>query len=66
MKVHIAAADVATYPDVMVVCGERAFHDERRDVLTNSVLIVEVLAESTEAFDRGDKFRYYRKQPSTW
>ena len=33
MKVHIAAADVGVYPDVMVICGEREFHDGRRDVV---------------------------------
>lgn len=60
MKVHIAAADVGTYPDVMVICGERQFHDGRRDVVTNPTLIVEVLSDSTEAYDRGDKFRHYR------
>ena len=64
MKVHIAAADLGTYPDVMVICGERAFHDGRRDVVTNPTLIVEVLSESTEAYDRGDKFRYYRSLES--
>ncbi|MFB1496970.1 MULTISPECIES: Uma2 family endonuclease [unclassified Thiocapsa] len=60
MKVHIAADDVGTYPDVMVICGERHFHDGRRDVVTNPILIVEVLSDSTEAYDRGDKFRHYR------
>ncbi|MBK1725320.1 Uma2 family endonuclease [Thiocystis violacea] len=64
MKVHIAAADVGTYPDVMVICGERQFHDGRRDVVTNPMLIVEVLSDSTEAYDRGDKFRYYRSLES--
>ena len=64
MKVHIAAADLGTYPDVMVICGERAFHDGRRDVVTNPTLIVEVLSESTEAYDRGDKFRSYRSLES--
>ena len=64
MKVHIAAADVGAYPDVMVICGEREFHDGRRDVVTNPTLIVEVLSDSTEAYDRGDRFRYYRSLPS--
>lgn len=64
MKVHIAADDVATYPDVMVICGERQFHDGRRDVVTNPTLIVEVLSDSTEAYDRGDKFRHYRSLQS--
>lgn len=64
MKVRIAAADLGAYPDVMVICGERLFHDERRDVVTNPTLIVEVLSEATEAYDRGDKFRHYRRLDS--
>lgn len=64
MKVHIAAADVATYPDVMVICGERQFYDGQRDLVTNPSLIVEVLSDSTEAYDRGDKFRHYRNLQS--
>jgi Uma2 family endonuclease len=64
MKVHIATDDVATYPDVMVICGERQFYDDRRDLVTNPSLIVEVLSDSTEAYDRGDKFRHYRSLQS--
>lgn len=51
-----------SYPDLLVVCGDLQFHDQFRDVLLNPTLIVEVLSESTEAFDRGEKFRRYR----TW
>ena len=64
MKVRIASDDVGTYPDVMVICGERQFYDDRRDVVTNPTLIVEVLSDSSEAYDRGDKFRHYRNLPS--
>lgn len=51
-----------SYPDLSVVCGEMQFHDQFRDVLLNPALLVEVLSPSTEAFDRGEKFRRYR----TW
>lgn len=51
-----------SYPDLLIVCGDLQFHDQFRDVLLNPTLIVEVLSESTEAFDRGEKFRRYR----TW
>lgn len=51
-----------SYPDVLVVCGERRFHDHYRDVLLNPNVIFEVLSSSTEAFDRGEKFIRYR----TW
>ena len=50
------------YPDLVVVCGALQFHDQARDVLLNPTVIVEVLSPSTEAFDRGEKFRRYR----TW
>ncbi len=49
-----------SYPDLLVVCGDPQFHDEYRDVLINPVVIIEVLSSSTEAFDRGEKFRRYR------
>ena len=49
-----------SYPDVLVVCGERLYHDQHRDVLINPTVIVEVLSPKTEAFDRGRKFIRYR------
>ncbi len=64
MKVRVESANLGAYPDVMAVCGERLFWDERRDVITNPTLIVEVLSDSTEAYDRGDKFAHYRGLPS--
>src|SRR6266568_4433420 len=48
------------YPDLVVVCGAMQFHSQVQDVLVNPTLIVEVLSPSTEAFDRGEKFRRYR------
>ena len=48
------------YPDLVVVCGPSQYHDQARDVLLNPTVIVEVLSPSTEAFDRGEKFRHYR------
>ena len=52
-----------TYPDVMVIAEEPAFHDKRTDEILNPCLIVEVLSKSTEGYDRGDKFFYYRSIP---
>jgi len=48
------------YPDLVVVCSPSQYHDQARDVLLNPTVIVEVLSPSTEAFDRGEKFRRYR------
>jgi Uma2 family endonuclease len=52
------------YPDVAVSDGRAEYEDEKKDILTNPLLIVEVLSESTEGFDRGDKFKSYRNIPS--
>lgn len=62
LKVH--ASSLYTYPDVVVVCGEPRFDDDQRDTLVNPTLIVEVLSESTQDYDRGGKFAQYRKIPS--
>jgi Uma2 family endonuclease len=48
----------------MALCGEQQFHDGRRDLLLNPSLIVEVLSDSTEGYDRGSKFSLYRRIPS--
>ncbi len=49
------------YPDVVITCGKPVFSDDQRDTLTNPVVIIEVLSRSTEAYDRGEKFRDYQK-----
>ena len=64
MRVKISPTGLYTYPDVTVVCGEAQFEDTRQDTLLNPTLIVEVLSESTEAYDRGGKFAHYRKLPT--
>ena len=64
MKVRVEAANLGAYPDAMAVCGERLFWNQGRDVIINPILIVEVLSDSTEAYDRGDKFTHYRGIPS--
>ncbi|MCI0488902.1 MAG: Uma2 family endonuclease [Blastocatellia bacterium] len=49
-----------SYPDLVVICGEPEYHDQHRDVVLNPKVIIEVLSESTEAFDRGGKFLRYQ------
>jgi Uma2 family endonuclease len=61
MRVWIEATGLYTYPDVVVVCGEPRFQDREVDTLLNPAVIVEVLSPTTEAYDRGDKFRHYRR-----
>ena len=61
LKVRLPNSRRFFYPDFSVVCGETQFADEERDVILNPVLIVEVLSDSTEAFDRGRKFSSYQQ-----
>lgn len=64
MRVKVSPTGLFTYPDVIVVCGQAQFDDSQRDTLLNPTLIVEVLSDSTEAYDRGRKFEHYRKLES--
>lgn len=60
LKVRLPDSQKFFYPDVTVACGDLEFHDNRRDIILNPTLIVEVLSPSTEAFDRGAKFEAYQ------
>ena len=61
MRISIPTARSYFYPDVGVVCEEPRFEDDVFDTLLNPIVIVEVLSPSTEAYDRGEKFAYYRQ-----
>jgi len=60
MRVFVPKTGLYTYPDVVVVCGEPKFQDKVFDTLLNPTLLVEVLSETTESYDRGKKFQHYR------
>ncbi len=62
LKLRVDAADAFFYPDAMVSCDPR--DQAANQFLAHPTLIVEVLSESTAAFDRGDKFAAYRTLPS--
>jgi Uma2 family endonuclease len=64
MRLLVKQSGLYTYPDVMVACGQIDFVPNRTDTITNPILIVEVLSESTEGYDRGKKFEFYRAIPS--
>jgi Uma2 family endonuclease len=64
MKLDIPKENAFVYPDGMVVCGEVEFFEDRNDIITNPMLVIEVLSPATQAFDRGKKFKYYRSMPS--
>jgi Uma2 family endonuclease len=60
-RVKMVEGDNYTYPDVSVTCDER--DRTTTQYITYPCLIVEVLSDSTEAYDRGGKFRMYRRNP---
>lgn len=64
MKIEVAADAHYTYPDVSVVCGKPEFAGRRDDTFKNPLVIFEVLSASTRDYDRGSKFKAYRKIPS--
>ncbi|MGH7460578.1 MAG: Uma2 family endonuclease [Longimicrobiales bacterium] len=63
MRVHVPTG-LYTYPDVTVVCGKPQLEDEHLDTLLNPTVLIEVLSDSTERYDRGRKAEHYRQVES--
>ncbi|MDX1908815.1 MAG: Uma2 family endonuclease, partial [Bacteroidia bacterium] len=64
LRVTNPALDTYMYPDIVITQDEPVFADSGLDMITNPLLIVEVLSDTTEAYDRGEKFERYRSIPS--
>ncbi|MCS7012041.1 MAG: Uma2 family endonuclease [Chloroherpetonaceae bacterium] len=66
--IRVQAGKLDTYPDIVVVCGESRYREPKtntgRDTLTNPIVLIEVLSESTRDRDRGEKFQAYRTIPT--
>src|SRR5262245_53404962 len=63
MRIRVEARNRYTYADAIALCGPPQFLDETRDTLLNPTAIFEVLSDSTESYDRGEKFAGYRTLP---
>lgn len=63
-RVKVDATGLFTYPDLTIICGEPEFEDSIFETLVNPQVIIEVLSESTEKYDRGGKFNHYQQIPS--
>ncbi|MCU0255309.1 MAG: Uma2 family endonuclease, partial [Vicinamibacterales bacterium] len=61
VRIRIPETDLATYPDLSVVCGRLQTATDDDQAITNPILVVEVLSDSTEAYDRGAKWAHYRR-----
>ncbi|MCX6366562.1 MAG: Uma2 family endonuclease [Armatimonadetes bacterium] len=64
LRVRVTPEGRYSYPDLVVVCGTPVFDDTKPQALINPTLIIEVLSDSTAAYDRGDKFHDYRQVPT--
>ena len=60
-RIRIQTCGLATYPDVSIVCGELELDSQDVDAIVNPRVICEVLSKSTESYDRGKKFDFYRQ-----
>ncbi len=59
MKLRVEAADAFFYPDVFVTCA--AADASRQQAKESAQVVIEVLSDSTEGYDRGEKFARYRR-----
>jgi Uma2 family endonuclease len=64
VKIRVRATRLSTYPDASVVCGPTERDPGDRNAMANPAVLVEVLSDGTEAYDRGEKFEHYRQIPS--
>jgi Uma2 family endonuclease len=58
-KLGISQQGPFFYPDIMITCDSR--DKKQSKIIYHPLVIIEVLSPSTEAFDRGDKFKFYRQ-----
>jgi len=63
-KIYVPTTNRGVYPDVTVYCDEPDFYLGSKAVISNPLLIVEVLSEETAEYDRTTKFDNYNSIPS--
>ncbi|MGH9390658.1 MAG: Uma2 family endonuclease, partial [Vicinamibacteria bacterium] len=64
LRVRVAESGLTTYPDVSVVCGPLQRDNESPETVMNPKVLVEILSDGTERYDRGEKFEHYKRIPS--
>ncbi len=60
-RLLVEVEELYTYPDASVICGKLEYDPESKTTLTNPLMVFEVLSPSTRKYDRGDKFKSYKK-----
>lgn len=64
LRIHIPENSLFTYPDISVICGDLVSSDEDENSFIRPAVIIEILSPSTQSYDRGEKFRFYRDIPT--
>lgn len=64
LRIKVDPSGLYTYPDASIICGELELDGELSDTVLNPTVVMEVLSESTEKYDRGQKSAHYRRIPS--
>lgn len=64
LQIRIQDNRLYTYPDLSVVCGKLQYVPDSKTVITNPLILVEVLSPTTRTYDRGKKFGFYKNIPS--
>lgn len=64
LRVKVSKTGMFTYPDLVLTCGNEIMADKQKDTLLNPKCILEVLSDSTEKYDRGEKFSHYQNLES--
>lgn len=64
IRIHIEANTLFTYPDLTIFCDNTEMYNNRTDTALNPTVIIEILSNKTQQYDRGTKFNLYRDIPS--
>lgn len=64
LRVRVEATGLSTYPDVTIVCGPLIHDPESTAAIMNPTMVVEVLSDSTAAYDRTEKRAHYQRIPA--
>ncbi len=64
VRIRVQATGLDTYPDASVVCGKAERDSDDENAIVNPIVLVEILSESTAAYDLGDKLVHYKQIPA--
>ena len=64
LRIHIPQNTLYTYPDISIICKDLMPSSDESDSIIEPVIIIEILSEGTQNYDRGAKFKLYRDIPT--